>query len=163
MSPQYARASILLSPPSNALTGFVSALRRRHPFMAAAALASLLSEFLPVLLNNVPFRLTQTHATHVVCTWLAVGLLAASLLVVLASFCVRWPHMPADVSTVAGGVYYVFDSGMLWSFEGLGAVRQGERDWRVKEMGVRYAFGEMTGVTGAHRIGVDAVGGGGMP
>lgn len=125
--------------------------------MAVVALTSLLSEFMPILLNNIPFRITQTYVTHLVCTWLAVGILSVMLLVVLASFLIKWPHMPADISTIAGSIYYVFDSGMLWSFEGLGSLRQEERDWRIKEMGMRYAFGEMTGVTGTHRIGVDAV------
>ena len=125
--------------------------------MALVALTSIFSEFMPILLNNIPFRITQTFVTHLVCTWLGVGILGAMLLVVLASFFVKWPHMPADVTTIAGTMYYVFDSGMLWSFEGLGAAPRKERDWRISEMGSQYSLGEMTGVSGMQRIGVDAV------
>ena len=127
--------------------------------MALVALTSIFSEFMPILLNNIPFRITQTFVTHLVCTWLAVGILGAMLLVVLASFFIKWPHMPADVTTIAGTMYYVFDSGMLWSFEGLGPAPPKERDWRISEMGSQYSFGEMTGVSGMQRVGVDAVDG----
>jgi hypothetical protein len=48
-----------------------SAIKRRHPFLVIVALTAILSEFLPILLNNVPFKLTQTWTIHLVCTWTA--------------------------------------------------------------------------------------------
>lgn len=156
-SPQYARASILLSPPINAFTGIFSAIRRRDFFLVVVAFTAILSECMPVLLNNVPFRVTQTWATHMVCTWMAVGILCLMWLVVVGSFFVRWNHMPVDPSTIAGAMYYVCDSGMLANFEGLSTLRKKERDWRINELGLRYRFGRMMGVSGAKRIGIDAL------
>ncbi|KAI1760620.1 hypothetical protein GGR53DRAFT_75303 [Hypoxylon sp. FL1150] len=155
-SPQHARRSILLAPPTNAFSGLSSAVRRRHGFLAAVALTSILSEFLAVFLGNVPFRVTQTLLVHSVCMWAAVGILCVMVLVVAASFFVAWPHMPVDPSTVAGAVYYVCDSWMLGCLEGgLGAMGRKSRDGRVDELGLRYEFGEIRGASGIVRVGVD--------
>ncbi|KAI1337363.1 hypothetical protein F5Y15DRAFT_391163 [Xylariaceae sp. FL0016] len=154
--PQLARHSILLAPPTNAVSGLRSAIRRRHGFLAVVAVTSLLSEVLTIFLTNIPFRVTQTFLVHTICTWSAVGILFIMVLVVLGSFCVTWPHMPLDPSTVAGAMYYVCDSWMLGQFEGLSVMRRPERDARVRSLGARYEFGEMGGVEGTRRIGVDS-------
>lgn len=153
--PQYARQSILLAPPTNAISGIYSGMRRRHGFLSVVGLTAVLSEFLTVFLANIPFRVTQTFLVARICTWSAVGILCIMILVVVASFFVKWPHMPIDPSTIAGAMYYVCDSWMLESFEGLGDLTRKERDWKVNEMGARYAFGEMGGVSQTWRIGVD--------
>lgn len=154
-SPQLARDSVLLSPSLHAATGLWSAVRRRHHFLVVVALVAIASEFMPILLNNVPMRVTQTYLTHLVCTWLAVGVLGVMWLVVLASFWVKWPHMPVDPSTVAGSMYYVCDSWMMYGFEGLSTLKKKDRDWRVGEMGLRYEYGDIQGVSGLRRYGVD--------
>ncbi|KAI2632658.1 hypothetical protein GGS26DRAFT_85697 [Hypomontagnella submonticulosa] len=160
-SPQHARRSILLAPPTNAFSGLVSSVRRRHGFLAVVALTSILSEFLTIFLSNIPYRVTQTYLLHQVCTWAAVGILGIMVLVVLGSFFLTWPHMPVDPSTIAGAMYYVCDSWMLGRFEGLSTMKRRDRDWRVNEMGLRYEFGEIRGVSGIVRIGVDASSSGG--
>jgi hypothetical protein len=153
--PQYARHSILLSPPTNAFSGIYSGIRRHHSFLAIVGLTSVLSEFLTIFLANVPFRVTQTFLVARICTWSAVGILCVMVLVVAGSFFVKWPHMPLDPSTIAGAMYYVCDSWMGESFEGTSVMERRERDWKVNEMGLRYEFGEMTGVSGTLRVGVD--------
>lgn len=160
-SPQPANHSILLSPPTNAFSGLWSAIRRRHVFLIIVAVTAILSEFMPVLLNNVPFKVTQTMMTHMVCTWMAVGILCIMVLVVAASFFIRWPHMPVDPTTIAGAMYYVCDSWMLWSFDGLSTTTKKELDLTVSGFGLRYAFGDVEGISGLRRIGVDAVDGSG--
>lgn len=116
-----------------------------------------MAEFMPILLNNIPMRVTQTWVTHLVCTWLAVGILGVMWLVLVASFFVKWPHMPVDPSTVAGSMYYVCDSWMLYSFEGLSTMGKKERDRKVIETGLRYEYGDIQGVSGLRRYGVDGV------
>ncbi|KAF3071243.1 hypothetical protein GL218_00614 [Daldinia childiae] len=155
-SPQHARRSILLAPPTNAFSGLLSSVRRRHGFLAVVALTSILSEFLTVFLSNIPYRVTQTFLLHQVCTWSAVGILCVMVLVVIASFFITWPHMPVDPSTIAGAMYYVCDSWMLSHFEGLSTLKRKDRDWRVNEMGLKYEFGEIRGALDIARIGVDA-------
>ncbi|KAK4663183.1 hypothetical protein QC763_606380 [Podospora pseudopauciseta] len=156
-SPRPAHQSITLSPPMNAFSGIGSAIKRRHIFLIVVAFVAILSEFLPILLNNVPFRVTQTWIASRVCTWLAVAIMAIMWIVVAASFFIKWPHMPVDPSTIAGAMYYVCDSWMLWSLEGLSQVPKKERDRKVREMGMQYAFGNIVGQSGKKRVGVDGV------
>ncbi|KAK4188295.1 hypothetical protein QBC35DRAFT_382965 [Podospora australis] len=156
-APRRAENSITLSPPLNAFSGMWSAVKRRHLFLIVVAMTAILSEFMPVLLNNVPFRVTQTWITSRVCTWLAVGILSIMWLVVVGSFFVRWPHMPVDPSTIAGSMYYVCDSWMLWSVEGLSMLSKKERDRKVIGMGLRFRFGNIVGLSGRKRVGVDGL------
>lgn len=83
-------------------------------------------------------------------------------LVVFASFFVSWPHMPIDPSTIGGAMYYVCDSQMLMSFEGLSVLSKEERDKRVCERGVMFRFGNIIGASGMRRVGVDWVSEGGF-
>lgn len=83
--------------------------------------------------------------------------MAIMWIVVAASFFIKWPHMPVDPSTIAGAMYYVCDSWMLWSLEGLSQVPKKERDRKVREMGMQYAFGNIVGQSGKKRVGVDGV------
>ncbi|KAK0671648.1 hypothetical protein QBC41DRAFT_48689 [Cercophora samala] len=156
-SPRPAHQSITLSPPMNAFSGIYSAIKRRHIFLIVVAFVAILSEFLPILLNNVPFRVTQTWVASRVCTWLAVAIMAIMWIVVAASFFIKWPHMPVDPSTIGGAMYYVCDSWMLWSLEGLSQVPKKERDRKVREMAMQYAFGNIVGQSGKKRVGVDGV------
>lgn len=138
--PQTASRSILLQPPTHAITGLWAAVYRRHLYLSLVAVAALLAEFLPILLNNVPFRVTHTFLAHEVCTWLAVSILAYMWLVVLGSFLVVWPDMPADPTTIAGAMYYVYDSGMLDGLEGLSMLGDREQRSRLGDRGSRYHF-----------------------
>ncbi|RYO77878.1 hypothetical protein DL764_010169 [Monosporascus ibericus] len=157
-APRSAGRSILLAPPTNAFSGLWSAVRRHDGFLAVVALTSILSELLPVLLAEIPFRVSQTYLVHLVTTWSAVGILCIMLLVLVSSFFVKWPHMPLDPTTVAGAMYYVADSWMLSQFDGLGTLGRKDRDRRVVALGLKYRFGPMTGVRWETRVGVDVAG-----
>jgi len=152
---QDARKSILLSPPSNAFTGMWRAARLRRPFLGLVAFVGILSEFLPTLLSNVPFHPTKTWEMHLLCSWMAFGILCLMWLALVGSFFLTWPYLPADPTTIAGAMFYVCDSRMLRSFEGLSPLEKEDRDARVEEMGLRFRFGNMMGSSGRRRLGVD--------
>ena len=65
------------------------------------------------------------------------------ILVIFASFLVKWPCMPVDPSSIAGSMYYVYDSPMINDFNGLSEERKNERDEKVTEMHSLYKFGAM--------------------
>ncbi|KAK0629706.1 hypothetical protein B0T17DRAFT_575352 [Bombardia bombarda] len=157
-TPQLARRSVAFSPPANAFTGIWSALKQRHMRLAIVAFMAILSEVLPVLLINVPFNLTQTWMTQNVCSWMAFAIISTMWLIVVCSFFLRLPHMPVDPSsTIAEAMFYVCESRMVERFEGLSVLGQKERDQIIDEMGLRFEFGDIVGVSGRTRVGVDAV------
>lgn len=153
-----AQRSVLISPPTNALYGIWSAFRQRNLFFGLLALATLLAELsLPVTLSNVPFSRLETWQTQIVCAWLSIATLGFMLLVVAASFLIRWPHMPVDPRTVAGAMYYVCDSWMLETMEGMATSTKAERDARMRHLKQNYMYGNREGVSGKSRLGVDVV------
>lgn len=151
-----AERSILLSPPTNAFYGIYSAIQQRSIFLGSVALATILAElFLPVTLSHVPFSHLDTYQTQRVCTWLSVSTLALMILVILYSFLIRWPHMPADPRTIAGAMFYVCDSWMLGTMEGMATLGKKERDSTVRSQRLRYEFASSKGVSGKERMNVD--------
>lgn len=155
--PQPPERSILLSRPTNAFYGTYVAVRERSILLLSVSVCAVLAEFLPFLLANVPFNLTQTLATHVVCARMSIAILAVMSCVVVSSLFVRWPRLPVDPRSIAGAMYYVAESHMLRDFEGgVSLLDRGSRDRRVREMGRRYYYGEIVGRTGRRRLGVDA-------
>ncbi|KAM7191317.1 hypothetical protein V8F20_009372 [Naviculisporaceae sp. PSN 640] len=155
--PQPADRTILAAPSMTAFTGIYAAFQQRDWFLVLVAFTAILSEFMPLLLNNVPFKVTQTWLAHLVCTWMAITILSIMWIVVVLSFFIKWPHMPADPSTIAGTMFYVFDSRMLWSMEGMSVLDKEDRDQRVGELRMKFQFGTMMGLSGRKRTGVDAV------
>lgn len=103
------REAIRMDLPTNAFSGLYNALgrNRRDFYLGAVSATAIMSEFLPALLNNVPYRVVQTYLAHAVCTWIAVGVLSIMVLVVLMSFFVDWPTLPIDPSTILGATFYV--------------------------------------------------------
>jgi hypothetical protein len=73
------------------------------------AFTTILSDFLPALLANVPYNVIQTGALSIACTWVAVVIICIMFMVVVWSFLVSWPNMAIDPSTIAGAMYYVMD------------------------------------------------------
>ncbi|KAK4132806.1 hypothetical protein BT67DRAFT_360082, partial [Trichocladium antarcticum] len=158
-TPQPAATSILLSPHTNPFAGlWSSAAAHRHPFPACVALAAVLSEFLPVLLANIPFHPAQTAAAATACAALA-GLFLVLMLAVLAYSLlrVRYPPMPADPRCVAGVLFYVSQSRMvveLDDFAGVSRLGGEERTARIAGRGRRYFYGFLVGASW-RRLGVD--------
>ncbi|GAP86103.1 hypothetical protein SAMD00023353_0302320 [Rosellinia necatrix] len=150
-SPQTAQHSIEISPPTNYFSGLVSAVLERDPYMSLVSSFGVLSEFLPILLSNVPYQVTQTLNVHLVSTWIPVGIMAAMVLIILGSFFVPWPPFPADVRTIAGTAYYLCDSQLIQNM----VVSNFTPTQPPCE---KYTFGEMMGVSGTRRVGVDTEG-----
>jgi hypothetical protein len=102
---------VYLSPPSNPFSGLWRTATRQHPdsYLGAVAFTAILSDILPALLANVPYKVVQTSGANMICTWTAVGILCVMFVTVIWSFLISWPHMPIDPSTLAGAMYYVSD------------------------------------------------------
>lgn len=149
------KSSILFTPSTNPFSGIYSSVRHRQPFLFCVSLVAIFSEFLPVILSNVPFNLAQTGTAATVCAVLSCVFLGCMLAVLGASFSVRYPPMPVDPRSVAGLMWYVSKSGMLEDFEGVSRLDGKEREQRVCEMGRRYFYGVLMGDGGERRMGVD--------
>ncbi|KAK0634111.1 hypothetical protein B0T14DRAFT_417711 [Immersiella caudata] len=149
-------------PPTNPFSGISHAARHKQWLLLSASVMALSSDLLPAFLANVPYSLTQTLIAHRVCTFTAIAILSVMALVLVASMCTPWPHIPVDPRTVAGMMYYVVGSG---SEEFLGDVVEGRRresQW-IKNDGEggrlrgRYCYGRVGG-DGKGRMGIGVVG-----
>ncbi|KAF7559438.1 hypothetical protein G7046_g4727 [Stylonectria norvegica] len=152
---QNASDSILLTRPTNGFSGLYSSLKHGHLFPAVVALMTIISDFIPIILVNIPYTVTQTMASHIICARLAVGIMFVMVLTLIWSFFIRWPDMPVDPRSVAGTMYYVSESAMTEHFSGLARLDRKEREARVKEMGGRYYFGDMLTKEGERRTAVE--------
>ncbi|WYZ44869.1 hypothetical protein EsH8_VIII_000185 [Colletotrichum jinshuiense] len=148
--------SILLTRPTNGFYGIYAAIIQGDVVLMLAAFMAILAEFLPILLANVPYNLTQTLNSHNVCTIMSVSIMAFMILTLAASLFIKWPEMPVDPRSIAGAMYYVNESRMLDDFEGLSKLNSEQREKRVKELGRRYFYGAVTGTHG-RRMGVESV------
>ncbi|KAH8891516.1 hypothetical protein GQ53DRAFT_604916, partial [Thozetella sp. PMI_491] len=137
-APQKASRSILLSPPTNPFSGIIYAIYRRQCLLACLAATAIISEFLPLTLSQIPYRVSQTFIAHIVCAWINISVLCLMVLVLVASFFVRWPSMPMDPTTVAGSMYYICDSSMMIHFEGVSLNSQDGRNSDIALANFRY-------------------------
>ncbi|KAH6893435.1 hypothetical protein B0T10DRAFT_510127 [Thelonectria olida] len=153
--PQSASNSILLTRPTNPFFGVWSAFKHGQPFPAVIALMAIFSEFMPILLANIPYTITQTEITHKICLWLSTAILGLMVLTIAVSFYIVWPHMPVDPRSIAGAMYYVSESGMLNQFDGMASLDGEQREKRVQQIGGRYWYGEVMTQSGETRPAVE--------
>ncbi len=86
---------------------------------------------------------------------MAISVLAYMVVVLFISFFIKWPYLPVDPSTIAGSLYYICDSELFADLSRFGAL---ESDRQRDPGGTRrITLGEMVGVSGVRRIGVDYV------
>jgi fluoride exporter len=158
---QPAEKSVLLTRPTNAFYGVYVAAKQRDMLQFITALVAILSEFLPILLSNIPYTLTQTLETHNACTYGSLIIMAAMVLLLAGSAFVRWPHLPVDPRTIAGAVYYVADSAMLRDMSGCGisTMERHERDQYLTGLGRSYFYGRVFDTSVHTRMVIDSVGG----
>ncbi|CAJ0550643.1 Ff.00g105730.m01.CDS01 [Fusarium sp. VM40] len=154
-SPQSASNSVLLTRPTNPFSGFWSAIKHRQVFPGLVALMAIFSEFMPILLANIPYSLSQVRISHDICARLSVGILALMAFTILLSFVIRWPDMPVDPRSIAGAMYYVSESNMVDHFSGMAAMDGDDRKKRIKELGGTYLYGELTTREGERRPAVE--------
>ncbi|KAL8393268.1 hypothetical protein RB595_003161 [Gaeumannomyces hyphopodioides] len=140
--PQPPERSVLVSRTSNGFYGLYRAARQREPYTFLVALMACLAEALPVVLSNVPYKSTQTLASHVVCARVSLAVLAAMLAVLLASFLLDWPALPADPRSVGGLMYYVTDSYFVGDLQGVSTLDGKARSRRVRELGRRFYYAD---------------------
>ncbi|GKT85830.1 hypothetical protein Ct61P_03680 [Colletotrichum tofieldiae] len=149
-------SSILLTRPTNSFYGIYAAILEGNIVLMLAAFMAILAEFLPILLTNIPYNLTQTLATHNICALTSVSILALMVTTLVASLFIKWPDMPVDPRSIAGAMYYINESRMLEDFEGLSKLSSNEREKKVKELGRRYFYGAVSGKDG-RRMGVESI------
>ena len=66
--------------------------------------------------------------------------------------------MPVDPRTIAGAMFYVCDSWMLGTMEGMATLGKKERDSIVRAQRLRFEFTSSEGVSGKERMNVDICG-----
>ncbi|EFQ33947.1 uncharacterized protein GLRG_09091 [Colletotrichum graminicola M1.001] len=153
---QQPESSILLTRPTNSFYGIYAAILEGNVVLMLAAFMAILAEFLPILLTNIPYNLTQTLATHNMCAVASISILALMLATLVASLFTKWPDMPVDPRSIAGAMYYINESRMLEDFEGLSKLSSDDREKKVKELGRRYFYGAISGKDG-RRMAVDSI------
>ena len=153
--PQLPSDSILITRPTNGFTGLWASIKHKQIYPAIVALMTILSEFMPILLTNVPFGLTQTLHTHQIAARASVVIMILMLLTLVGSFFIKWPHMPVDPRSIAGAMYYVTESNMVNQFNGMASLNKKERAKKVNELGGRYWFGQIVAKNGETRTVVD--------
>ena len=148
--------AVLNPPATNPYTGTYFAFRRGQWLLLGTALMALAGDLLPAFLANVPYSLTQTWDAHRLCTYAALTILGAMVVVLAASMCVRWPHMLVDPRSMAGMMYYVAGSDALLS----DIVRMARADhWGKKlELEGRYFYARRGEPENGGRMVVDAAG-----
>ena len=66
--------------------------------------------------------------------------------------------MPVDPRTIAGALFYVCDSWMLDTMDGMATIGKEERDSIMRNQRLRYQFASSEGVSGKERMNVDICG-----
>ncbi|KAI0865425.1 hypothetical protein F4860DRAFT_308465 [Xylaria cubensis] len=100
--------AIAISPATNPFTGLWLAIvpSRRDLFLGVVAATSVVSEFLPLFLGNIPCNGVQLEIAETVSVYLSVAVLSMMIFIVGGSFFIDWPTtMGADPSTIAGAMY----------------------------------------------------------
>lgn len=133
--------SVLLSTPTSALSGMVSAYHQRSPLLGLVSFTTALGKIvLPVTLDQVPFAYNLTWLTQQICAWLSIAILALMIIVVAGLSFVEWPPLPIDPSTIAGAMFYVCESQMVDTFDGLACKSEADRNRDIRSMGSTYAY-----------------------
>lgn len=139
--PQVPTRSVLMTPATNPVSGFFVALRIRDPLLFFTAFTTLLAQFLPILLANVPYSLTQTSEAHEICSRLSIGILLIMVFAMLSSLLVKWPDLPVDPRSLAGALWYVADAPWVRGLEGVAAMSARKRKEAVQGLGGSWTYG----------------------
>lgn len=146
--PQVPTRSVLVTPATNAVSGLLVALRIRDPLLFFTAFTTLLAQFLPILLANVPYSLTQTSEAHEYCSRLSIGILLVMVIAMLCSLLVKWPDLPVDPRSLAGALWYVADAPWVRGLEGVAAMSAKKRKDAVQGLGGSWTYGPIHTPTG---------------
>ncbi|KAL8895479.1 MAG: hypothetical protein Q9207_008159 [Kuettlingeria erythrocarpa] len=158
-----ARQSILASPPSNPFTGVVYSLRRMTWLPGWLSVVAVLTEPLIVALANIPFKPGTAYMAYRVSTYVTIGVLSLMLLGLFGVLgrqkvngeLMRRGTEAARERTVGRVMGLVCGSCMLGEFRGLAELDEKSRDEVVQGWGRGYRMGQLVGVDGVERWGVD--------
>ena len=145
--PTSAKSSVLMPLSPNPYVGLVLYLGRRQKLLGLLALTTILSDFLPIFLANVPFSNSITYDTFEACVWLSVAVLGFMLvvLVTLAGWLILHPsRYSADLKTLGGVLHLVYGSGESQrDLSGLSSAGRGGRGLgvKIKTLNRKYAIG----------------------
>ncbi|KAL8955985.1 MAG: hypothetical protein Q9193_006349 [Seirophora villosa] len=164
-----ARESILASPPTDPFLGLVSSLQRKAWSQSWLSLVAISTEPLIIALANIPFKAQATFEAYRVSTYVAIGVLSLMLLGLLGVLNVlREERVSGEEAMrgieVAGDravgslMRLLCGSSMLSDLRGLAEMGTEGRDSVVMGWQKRYNMGDVVGVDGAERWGIDEYG-----
>jgi Protein of unknown function (DUF3433) len=137
-------------------SAIIPSFRRRHFLVALVCFASVLAEFLPICLGNIPYTPSLTYRAFVTCSILSMTTLLfmiACIVVLILRPRRKVRPLPRRTDTLASVCCYVAASegfeggsiGMLDQLSGLSKKGTTERDNVVMERGGLYAMGIIKG------------------
>lgn len=148
-----------LSP--NPYVGIMTYLARGHKLLALISVVTILSDFLPIVLANVPFNNAITWITFNVCTWVSVGILGFMLavlgmvagVILFSSPSHNFPFVSTDLDTLAAILYLVCRSGnFLYQLQGLSVVGKAQVEKRTKTFNSKYGIISVVGEDGSPHV-----------
>jgi hypothetical protein len=160
---------VLLPYATDPYTGFFVGIRHRQPIIAAIALTTVLGDFLPLLLSNVPFNRAVAYESHRISSWISVGILTfmvAMLVLLIAMLVLTRPKDLVDLKTLKRGpiacvlMLVTGPSTVLRAFPGLSLLGRRERDARVRGLGLDYRLVRYRAEDNGTRLAIDVQGGG---
>jgi len=144
-----ARNSILLPLATDHYSALTYGIRSSF-LMAASALPTALSDFLPLLMANIPFRRTTTWNAHAICSWIVVGIvgfMVVDLVLLLSVLIAARPKfylnakLVSNASIAAALVVLWGSDALMEQFRGFSTWSTRERDRVVIELAQRYDIG----------------------
>ncbi|KAK3392798.1 hypothetical protein B0H63DRAFT_456635, partial [Podospora didyma] len=144
-----ARTSVSQPYATDAYTALAYGIRG-SPLVAAISLPTVLSDFLPLLMANIPFQRTTIWTAHLISSWIAVGimaLMAATLAILAAVLVLARPkgyvntRLVAEAPVVAILLLLSGSHDLMLQLQGLSTLVTRARDKRVAELGLWYRLG----------------------
>lgn len=149
--PSISSKSIALPYASASYTHFVSSVASLRYLAVGISFSTILSDFLPLVLANVPFDRTTTWDAYVASTWVSVGLISFMVIVLLAMIAVLLlePHS-RFISTKRvqkNPIKFILHTlnnspDLMAHLHSLSELSTRERNRRVYDLSLRYEFVE---------------------
>lgn len=142
--------SILTPVHMSPYSALIPSLRRKHYLISWISFCSILSEFLPITLSNIPYSNTETLLVFRACFYFVMGILSLMIIgVVILIFRPRHyiKDLPKRPCTIAARLEYLApagesdDSNLLSSIGGLAFFEREDRDARIIARGKLYSMG----------------------
>ncbi|TGO39607.1 hypothetical protein BHYA_0051g00480 [Botrytis hyacinthi] len=142
--------SILAPVHMSPYSALIPSIGRKHYLVSWISFCSILSEFLPITLGNIPFSNTETRLVLLTCFYLAMAILSLMIIgviLLLLGSLHGVKSLPKKPCTIAARLEYldptgeVDDSNLLRSLNGLASLEREERDARIISRGKLYSMG----------------------